>query len=61
MPHSAASDLVLYCLPMSHKSDARLRLNINCGDSPDLLVCVCMCVCIHVLVLLTFQTFNSFL
>ena len=24
MPHSAASDLILYCLPMSHKMDARL-------------------------------------
>ena len=24
MPHSAASDLGLHCLPMSHKKDARL-------------------------------------
>ena len=26
MPHFAASDLVLHCLPMSHKKDARLIL-----------------------------------
>ena len=24
MPHSAAADLGLHCLPMSHKKDARL-------------------------------------
>ena len=24
MPHFAASDLVLHCLPMSHKKDTRL-------------------------------------
>ena len=25
VPHSAASDLGLHCLPMSHKKDARLK------------------------------------
>ena len=25
MPHSAASDLGLHCLPMSHKKNARLK------------------------------------
>ena len=30
MQHSAASDLGLHCLPMSHKKDARLiRVNLN--------------------------------
>ena len=26
-PHFAESDLVLHCLPMSHKKDARLKLD----------------------------------
>ena len=25
MPHFAAYDLILHCLPMSHKNDARLK------------------------------------
>ena len=32
-PHLAAADLVLHCLPMSHKKDARLIwVNINPGQ-----------------------------
>ena len=29
MPHFAASDLVLHCLPMSYKKDASLHINMG--------------------------------
>ena len=32
MPHSAASDLGLHCLPLSHKKGARL-IWVNCDTS----------------------------
>ena len=36
-PHSAATDLVFHCLPMSHKKDARLKL-VNRGPGWGIMI-----------------------